>query len=370
MCECVCTICMLVHNKSLTWLYCIVISQEELYQIFHPMLPKNYWHSSPYYSTPNYTYSHLVSCPHPTQLMWAEGSGVISPNPWASSRSMEQRMKLQSSIHWNNSETRTGTSVLLYRSKWWLRFTIQHWPICNPTLTIITRFQHFHKPKDSGLRYQTLFLVTGLGLGTRLIPTRRPPNTPLNQPISHTPTALYPLTYIPPPPPPPTHSPHTCSPEPTNTFSSSSTPKSSSSSLLRLRTFTSISVTVWVQGGREEWWRVWRDQWVREGENVERRWETGVRTRCEEKMGDGSEDKMWGEDGRREWGQDGRREWGKGKRKSGREGRNKMGASIVQIEDQLSQWRGKEWEPREGKEDRDEEWDSEVNDKECKRGTM
>ena len=43
-------------------------------------------------------YGEVVSCPDPIQLMLREGSVVTNPNPWASSRSMEQSMKSQSYV--------------------------------------------------------------------------------------------------------------------------------------------------------------------------------------------------------------------------------------------------------------------------------
>ena len=49
-------------------------------------------------------------------------------------------------------------------SKCVMRFIIQHWAICNSTLTI-TRLQHFCKPR---LVTPDLFLMRGLRLGTRL----------------------------------------------------------------------------------------------------------------------------------------------------------------------------------------------------------
>ena len=161
------------------------------------------------------------------------------------------------------------------------------------------------------------FPCDGAGSGhktnTHSPPSQHTPK-PTNIPHTYCPIPTYVIILT----PLPTHSPHTCSPEPANTFSSSSTPKSSSSSLLRLRTFTSISVTVWVQGGREEWWRVWRDQWVREGENVERRrrgtgvrrWETGVRRRQETGVR-----RRWETGVRRRWETGVRRRWEMGVRR-------------------------------------------------------
>ena len=45
----------------------------------------------------------------PPSSLEEKGSGVTSPNPWASSRSMEQPIKSQSSVYWNNAE---ATSVV------------------------------------------------------------------------------------------------------------------------------------------------------------------------------------------------------------------------------------------------------------------
>ena len=39
-----------------------------------------------------------------------KGSGVTSPNPWASSRSVEQPIKLQSSIYWKQEQVLQSTA--------------------------------------------------------------------------------------------------------------------------------------------------------------------------------------------------------------------------------------------------------------------
>ena len=60
---------------------------------------------------------HALLCPdpHPASSRKEKGSGVTSRNPWSSSRSMEQPMKLQSGTYWNNAEARTTTSILLLK---------------------------------------------------------------------------------------------------------------------------------------------------------------------------------------------------------------------------------------------------------------
>ena len=52
---------------------------------------------------------------HCIQLMQRKGSGVPSLNPWASSRSVERTMKLQSGVCWNNVEARASTSIILLK---------------------------------------------------------------------------------------------------------------------------------------------------------------------------------------------------------------------------------------------------------------
>ena len=44
-----------------------------------------------------------------------KGFDVTSPNPWASSRSVEQPIKSQSSVYWNNVKARTSTSIILLK---------------------------------------------------------------------------------------------------------------------------------------------------------------------------------------------------------------------------------------------------------------
>ena len=45
--------------------------------------------------------------------------GVISPNPWATSRNMERPMKLQSGVYWTNAQVRTSTSIILLKVMLW-----------------------------------------------------------------------------------------------------------------------------------------------------------------------------------------------------------------------------------------------------------
>ena len=55
--------------------------------------------------------SSFVPRPHPAHAK-EKGSGVTTPNPWASSRSVERPIKLQSGGYWNNVEVRTSTSII------------------------------------------------------------------------------------------------------------------------------------------------------------------------------------------------------------------------------------------------------------------
>ena len=49
-------------------------------------------------------YGEAVLCPDLIQLMLGERSVVTSPNPWASSRSVDQSLKSQSYIYWSEPE--------------------------------------------------------------------------------------------------------------------------------------------------------------------------------------------------------------------------------------------------------------------------
>ena len=54
----------------------------------------------------------------PTSSREEKGSGVTSPNPWASSRSLEQPIKSQSVVYWNNAEARMSTSIIPLKARY------------------------------------------------------------------------------------------------------------------------------------------------------------------------------------------------------------------------------------------------------------
>ena len=85
----------------------------------------------------------LVPRPHPAHAR-RRGRVSQSPNPWASSRSVERPIKSQSSVYWNNAEVRTSTLIVC--SNHIMRFIIQHWVI---SLTI-TRLHNTYASQRLG----------------------------------------------------------------------------------------------------------------------------------------------------------------------------------------------------------------------------
>ena len=77
----------------------------------------------------------LVSCPDSRE---EKGSGVTSPHvhSWASSRSVEQPIKLQGGVYWSNVEVRTSTSI---HSKWCYEI---HYPTTVTYLEYSTHWLH------------------------------------------------------------------------------------------------------------------------------------------------------------------------------------------------------------------------------------
>ena len=83
-----------------------------------------------------------------------KGSGVTSPNPWATSRSVEWPMILQSSVYWNDAEARTSTSNTPPKVMLW-----------NSLLTLTNRWDLGVRLKDSGLWHQTPSCISWVGSG-------------------------------------------------------------------------------------------------------------------------------------------------------------------------------------------------------------
>ena len=83
-----------------------------------------------------------------------KGSGFTSPNPWATSRSIEWPMISQSSVYWNDAEARTSTSNTPPKVMLW-----------NSLLTLTNRWDLAMRLKDSGLWHQTPSCMSWVGSG-------------------------------------------------------------------------------------------------------------------------------------------------------------------------------------------------------------
>ena len=84
-----------------------------------------------------------------------KGSGVTSPNPWATSWSVEWPMILQSSVYWNDAEARASTSNTPPKVMLWNSLLI----------TLTSRWDLGVRLKVSGLWHQTPSCMSWVGSG-------------------------------------------------------------------------------------------------------------------------------------------------------------------------------------------------------------